>query len=479
MNRRLTAALASLACFSALVCFAALAGLAALGCAPPEQEAPPPKPIRLAGAAAGHNVLLLTIDTLRADRLNAYGYEGRTTSPRIDALLGSGVQFDDASAPRSLTWPSLSTVLTGLYPSGHGVVQNGYELPDSLPTLPKLLGAAGYSTAAFLSNMCRANHQGWDELRCSQGRDARASQWAVDWVAGRQHEAPYFLWVHLFGAHPPYYNGGELAARELDPGYQGTLAPKKHLLDAVMKEQQKLSAADRRHLDAIYDASVIGTDRIVERFLDGLEAAGGLENTVVILLADHGEDLYDHHGYIYHACSVYQSALHVPLGFSAPGLIPAGQKVRQTVELVDVVPTLLDLLGITAPEGLHGVSLRPYLERPETGGRGKPAFTEYGESRIHTVLADGWKLVDNPEAEVPICFAGGPENLYPIETLELYDLSEDPQEQNNLASSSLARAALMRELIRNRFANLETRSKAQDVPEDLKEELRSLGYVAK
>ena len=432
----------------------------------------------LRGAAAGRNVLLLTIDTLRADRLNAYGYGVRTTSPRMDALLGGGVQFDNASAVRALTWPSLSSVLTGLYPSGHGVVQNGYELPDELPTLPKILGGSGYATGAFLSNMCRANHQGWDEFRCSQGRDGRASQWAVEWVSGREGPEPFFLWVHLFGAHPPYYNGGDLAARELDPGYQGHLAPKKRILDAVMEESQVLTEADRRHLDAIYDASIIGTDRTVERILHGLKEAGVLENTVVVLLADHGEDLYEHNGYLYHACSVYQSSLHVPLGFTAPGLLPAGQRVRQTVELIDVLPTLLDLLGIAPPEGLHGVSLRPYLERPEAGGAGKPAFTQYGDSRIQTAQAEGWKYVHNPDGETPICFAGGPEDLYPIEAAELYDLEADPREQHNLAQEQPTRVSRMREILRNRFADLVNRSRQQEVPEDLKEELRSLGYVA-
>lgn len=456
--------------------FPLVAGVLLAACTP-QEPAPAPR-ASLAGAASGYNVILLSIDTLRADRLNAYGYAERTTSPRMDALLAGGIQFDEASAPRSITWPSLASVLTGLYPSGHGVIQNGYEIPDALPTLPKLLQEAGYETAAFLSNMCRANHQGWDELRCTQGRDGRASQWSRDWVAKRDSEAPFFVWIHLFGAHPPYYNGGELAAKELDPDYEGTLVPKKHRLDAVMQESQELSVADQRHLDAIYDASVIGTDRIVGGILDGLEASGALEKTVVVLLADHGEDLYDHHGYLYHACSVYQTSLHVPLGFSAPGILPPGRRVQQTVELVDVTPTLLDLLGIASPSDFHGVSLRPYLERPESGGSGKPAYSEYGDSRLHTVLADGWKLIDNPENLSPICFAGGPEDMYPIQEAELYDLRQDPSEQKDLAAANPGRVAQMREMIRKRFADLVVRESPQEVPEDLKEELRSLGYVA-
>src|SRR6202035_3667047 len=117
----------------------------------------------LAGAARGWNLVLLSIDTVRADHLGAYGYRVRATTPRMDAVLASGVRFDAAMAQRAATWPSLASVLTGLYPSAHGVAENGYGFPDDLPTLPKLLHAAGYETGAFLSNMCQANHQGWDD----------------------------------------------------------------------------------------------------------------------------------------------------------------------------------------------------------------------------------------------------------------------------------------------------------------------------
>src|SRR5207302_7205834 len=116
------------------------------------------QPRSLAGTARGWNVVLLTIDTLRADRLGTYGYARRATSPNLDRQLASGVAFDRAFSQRAATWPSLASVLSGLYPSGHGVDENGYGFPDDLPTLPKLLHAAGYRTGAFLSNMCDANH---------------------------------------------------------------------------------------------------------------------------------------------------------------------------------------------------------------------------------------------------------------------------------------------------------------------------------
>ncbi|MEM7052326.1 MAG: sulfatase [Acidobacteriota bacterium] len=436
----------------------------------------PPEPARgLKAAAEGWNVVLLSVDTLRADRLGAYGYEGRPTSPHLDHLVAGGVRFANAHAPRALTWPSMASALTGLYPSGHGLIENGYSLPDDLATLPLVLEAAGYRTGAFLSNMCRANHRGWDDFSCSGGQDGKAVNQALEWLAQPAGEEPFFLWVHLFGPHSPYYNGGDLAATQLDPGYQGILGPKKWRLDQVMKQRLALIPRDLIHLDALYDAAVIGTDRFAGRLLDEVKQR---PNTLIVFLADHGEELYEHNGYLYHACSVYQTTLHVPLAFVADGLLPSGASVPQDVELIDILPTMLDLLGLPAPPDLHGSSLVPYLQRPGEGGSGKPAYSEYGDTRIHTVVHDGWKLVDNPDNVQPVCMAGVPLDHYPLEPVELYDLRRDPGETVNVADQHPARVVALRELIAHRFAGLRNRSTPQDIPDDLREELEALGYLA-
>ncbi|HEY0514435.1 MAG TPA: sulfatase [Thermoanaerobaculia bacterium] len=445
---------------------------AACGSGKARQESRP-----LAGAAKGWNVVLLTVDTLRADRLGAYGYKARADSPRIDAQLASGVTFDDAMSQRASTWPSLASLLTGLYPSAHGVNENGYGFPDGLPTLPLLLHAAGYRTGAFLSNMCQANHQGWDAFACSGGQDGKSVRRALDWARGMKGDRPFLLWVHLFGAHPPYYNGGDLAD-QLDPGYTGPLGPRKRLLDPVMTQPIGLTERDVRHLNALYDAAVQGSDHSIGALVEGLRAAGRLGRTIVVVAADHGEELYQHNHYLYHSCSVYQTALHVPLGISAPGLIAAGTRVPQTVELIDVLPTLLDLVGVAPPAEQHGKSLVPYLARPGAAGRGRPAFSEYGSSTVHTVLQDRWKLVHNPDGFAPVCIPDAPPNHYPIAREELYDLSRDPGETTNLAAREPARVQEMARLIQRRFAGLKNRVHQQDVPEDLQKELKSLGYVA-
>jgi arylsulfatase A-like enzyme len=378
---------------------------------------------------------------------------------------------------RASTWPSLASVLTGLYPSGHGVNENGYGFPDGLPTLPKLLHAAGYQTGAFLSNMCQANHQGWDAFACSGGQDGKDVRKALEWAHGVDAKRPFLLWVHLFGAHPPYYNGGG-GADEMDPGYKGTLGPRKKLLDPVMTTPVALDARDVQHLEALYDAAVQGSDRISGSLLEGLRAAGRLDHTIVIFAADHGEELYQHNQYLYHSCSVYQTTLHVPFGMSAPGLIPAGGRVPQIVELIDVLPTLLDLVGVAVPAEQHGRSLLPYLEHPGRAGRGLPAFSEYGSSTIHTVLQDNWKLVHNPDGFSPICIPNAPPNHYPIAREELYDLSRDPGEKENLAAKEPAKVADLARLLDRRFTGLKNRVHEQKLPDEMKKELNSLGYVA-
>ena len=433
---------------------------------------------RLQGAASGWNLVLISLDTVRADRLGAFGYTDRPTSPNIDGLLASGVSFQQAMAPRALTWPSMASVLTGLYPTGHGLISNGYEFSDATQTLPKILGAAGYQTVAVLSNMCQANHQGWDSFKCTGGNDTRVNRVAMRRIDELEEDRPFFLWAHYFGAHAPYYNGGIVARRVLDQSYEGPVAAKKNVLNRVMREPIELDEKDLAQLNGVYDAAVMGTDEFVGALLDHLREAGRLEQTLVVFLADHGEDLYQHNGYLYHACSVYQSSLHVPLGFVAPGLLPAGAQVSQTVELIDVLPTILDLLGLEIEGGQHGNSLIGYLDRPDSRGEGKPAFSEYDATRIHTVQVGHWKLVDNPDAVQPVCFSGVPEDFYPIAEVELYNLLDDPGETVNLAAAYPERVAEMRELIRERFESLPRNIEQQEIPEELKKELEALGYVA-
>jgi arylsulfatase A-like enzyme len=246
-----------------------------------------------------------------------------------------------------------------------------------------------------------------------------------------------------------------------------------------MREKVPLAERDVRHLDALYDAAVAGSDRLAGGLVDGLRAAGRLERTVVVVLSDHGEELYDHNGYLYHACSVYQTTLHVPLGIAAPGLVPAGATVPETVELLDVAPTLLALLGLPPLAETQGRSLLPRLEgREEPAAEPRPAFSQHGAAPLYTVLAGGWKLVYNPRGIAPVCIPGAPPGHYPIGKTELYDLGRDPGETTDLAAGEPARVTRLARLIRQRFAGVRNRVRAQEPPEELRKELEALGYVA-
>ena len=285
------------------------------------------------------------------------------------------------------------------------------------------------------------------------------------------------MWTHYFGAHPHYYNGGN-GAEELDPGYQGPVRAEREALNRLVRDGVVPTEADERHMDALYDSAIHGTDSYISRLLEWLWKRQQLDRTVIVFLADHGEELWQHNNYIFHVCSVYESTLHVPLAFVATGLIPEGGVVSQNVELSDVLPTLLDLLALEKPADLHGSSLVPYLARPGAGGAGKPAFSQYGDTSVHTVIQDNWKLIDNPDQHEPYCLEGAAPGHYPIGHQELYDLATDPGEQLNLAEQHPARVAELQTLIARRFEGLTARAHEQDLSPELIERLRALGYVA-
>ncbi len=434
----------------------------------------------LSGAAAGWNVVLISVDTLRADRLGAYGYESRETSPRTDTLLlDAGVTFERAIAPRGATWPSMASVLTGLYPSGHGVIRNGYGFPNDVQTLPLILREAGYQTGAFLNNMHKANHRGWDEFTFESGNEGRLVAKAREWLGELEPDRPFFLWAHFFGPHSPYHVA-KLLGEEIpgaDPAYDGPVKMGKVALDRILRDEVDLDASDLAQLDAFYDAAVLATDLNVGRLVDALRTAPRAERTLFVFLSDHGEELYEHHRYLYHACSIYETVLHVPLAITAEGLLDAGGRVEGPVELIDVLPTLLDLLDIEQPTEQHGVSLVPQLARP-TSGASRPAYSQYDDTAIRTILDGHWKLVLNPEQVEVECVPGAPNFEFPIGEVELYDLASDPGETRNLAFERPEKVRELRRMIRERFAGLSERTEEQAIPEELRRELEALGYVA-
>ena len=293
------------------------------------------------------NLLFITLDTTRADRLGCYGYSEAAT-PTLDRLAAAGVRFERAYSPAPLTLPTHTSLFTGLYPPEHGLRTNGRgRLDEKLATLPALLQEVGYDTAAFVSSFVLDHRfglgRGWakyDDGQLSQTpseldalqrqRGAReVVDAALDWFQHRDAK-PFCLWVHFYDPHFPY--------------------------DAHADE------FGDRFRDRPYDGELAAVDVQIARLLKAIEVSGQRQNTWVIVLGDHGEGFGDHveqtHGY-----TLYDSTQRVPLLMEWPGHITAGQEVKEPVSLVDVLPTVLEQLRLRRPADLKGRSLADQTER--------------------------------------------------------------------------------------------------------------------
>jgi arylsulfatase A-like enzyme len=420
------------------------------------------------------NVLLISVDTLRADHLSAYGYP-RHTSPNLERLARRGLLFRQAETPQSATWPALTSLHTSLYPSAHGVVWNGHDVPQGVVTLAELLHARDYSTSAFLSNMKRARHPGF--ARVSGGRagsqagdDLEGTEAAIEQLR-REKDRPFFLWLHLIGPHAGYTppapwdtafssRGGSTVGGTLDE------------LVRIRLEGRPLTEEDVAHVVGLYDGEIGRVDELVGRLLEALRALDLEESTLVVFTADHGEDLYEHNRYFFHSPSMYSSSLRVPLILALPGVLPEGAETDEPASLVDLAPTILGRLGLPVPPSFQGRDLLPGGTLPQTPGP-RPLFSETN-GRIFGIRTDGWRLVFNPEDYTP----GAPGGAYPIEPIELYRLAEDPGEQRNVAADHPDRVeALSAEVAAWRDRDLHKELPLQEIDPQTREELRALGYV--
>jgi arylsulfatase A-like enzyme/tetratricopeptide (TPR) repeat protein len=359
---------------------------------------------RATGAATAPrpNVLLVTVDTLRADRLGSYGYAAAAT-PALDALAASGVRFETATAHAPLTAPSHASILTGLTPPRHGVRDNGQALGPAPATLAKAFQSSGYATGAFVSGFPLDRRfgllRGFEEYddRLPHGDDARRASYverpgpgttaaALRWIDAVPAGRPWFAWVHYFEPHSPYEPPAVLRAR---------------------------FAAHP------YDGEVAAVDVEVGALLRRLEERGRRSNTVVLVTADHGESLGEH-GEETHGVFVYEATLRVPLIVAGPG-VSAGVVSRATARGIDLFPTLLDLAGVAVPGGVEGRSLRPAL-----GGAALPDAPVYGES-LFTRLNLGWAPLHS--------WRSGRFKLVDAPRPELFDLAADPGETKDVAAA--------------------------------------------
>lgn len=457
-----------------LLSLSALSGLASCNSAPPQpssqssgakttielvadtQPAPAATQPTATAPAAGKrpNILLITMDTTRADRLGCYGF-GLARTPTIDGLARDGVRCSNAITVAPITAPAHSSILTGLFPPAHGVRDNGtYALSDDVTTIAERLKSAGYATHAIVSALVLNRRynltQGFDEYEDDLWdedeaplfmiRDRQAPRTAArvrSWLDKRRTadpNQPFFLWVHFFDPHQPY------EAR----------VPNSWLLPSR------------------YDAEIYAVDLALKTVFENLRTAGELDDTIIVLTADHGESLGEH-GEQTHAIFVYDATVHVPQIWRYPKGLPAGKVYDGPVRAVDIVPTLLDLTGLPGGEQTQGAD----LAKAFAGKAAPPDLPQYSESLLaelgfgmaplYAIRHDGWKYIRAPKPE-------------------LYNLRADPNELTNLYAKEKTRAAEMDQRLDGVLKDCERfASKPSENPMDQETlaGLAALGYVAK
>ena len=389
------------------------------------------------------SVLLISIDTLRADALGVYGNKTVAT-PWMDRLAREGVLFQKAHAHNVVTFPSHSNILSGQYPLIHGVRDNtGFRFPAQAPTLATRLKERGFETAAFVSAFVLNSRFGLDRgfdvyddhtadlerqspFTVPDRKAADTVALAARWIEGRQGKQ-YFAFVHLYDPHFPYNPGEPYASRHLDQPYYGEV-----------------------------EATDAALERLLKPILDG--PAG--KNTLVVLTSDHGESLGEH-GESTHGIFAYESTLHVPLIIRLPGV--SGRVVEEPVRHVDIVPTVLDALGVALPQDLEGRSLWAQA----LGGAPPRPFLSYFES-LSASLNQGW---------APLRGAfDGQYKYIDLPLPEVYDLRADPKELKNLAATEPVRLDALRGAL-SRLREKDKGVKRGDEDAATIERLRALGYV--
>jgi arylsulfatase A-like enzyme/cytochrome c-type biogenesis protein CcmH/NrfG len=391
------------------------------------------------------NVLLVTIDTLRADHLGCYG-DAAAATPTLDGLAARGVRFETALAQAPLTGPSHATILTGLTPPGHGFRNNsGFAVPAGVHLAAETFKSAGYDTAAFISGFPLDRRFGFNrgfdtyDDHLPRGNDRRRTPYVerfadatteavLQWLTHRKEGSPWFLWVHYYDPHAPYEPPADLLAR-----FKATP----------------------------YDGEVAFVDRELQRVLTALSTRGDAGRTLTVVTADHGESLGEH-GEGTHGLFVYDATLRVPLIVAGPG-IPAGKVSKTVARSIDILPTLLDYSGLRAPAPPDGRSLRAAAEGEEMSDA--PAYAEslypqleLGWAPLHAMRLGRFKFIEAPRAE-------------------LYDIQSDGRETINRITQEPAAAQRLRGGLAQALQR-ETPAAAAPTDPEVAKRLQALGYLS-
>ncbi len=417
---------------------------------------------QLARKAPRYNIVLISIDTLRSDRLGIYGY-GRPTSPVIDRIGSRGTVFKNVVAESSWTLPSHVSMLSGLHPVSHGVHDKTQRIPKSTRLLQEHLQTNGYRTIGFADGGYVAKHfgfeRGFDTFNSNRKGFVQRIGKAIEALEGVPAEQPFFLFLHTYDVHCPYVPP--------EPYFSMFHSP-----DAVQIDtrgcgggklgKRKLSAGEVRYTSDRYDGGIRHTDANLEQLLRYLENRSLLEKTILVITSDHGEAFYEHNR-LGHQGTLFREVLFVPLIISGPGVVP--QMRSDPVNLSDITPTLLQLAGVAATPLLDGRSLSARL----AGDEGEQSL----EQSMISVLRR------KREISSLISF---PFHLIVQEhnrKAQLFDIVRDPEERHNLIEKHpelLAELSSKLELKLRSFRRGEV-TESSDMDDEKLEDLKSLGYL--
>lgn len=459
------------------------------------------------------HIILICTDTLRADHLGAYGYS-KDTSPWLDEWATAAILFETAYSPTSTTNPSHSSLFTSLYPTTHGIWGNkNYELPPEAVTLAEILQDAGYQTAAFTSVWHLAFelnglgqgfefHWGsntWTDNRAAvsgsslfkrlrslyqrffakldRGKKAgqipaeETNRRVLTWLDRERDGRPLFLFVHYFDTHIPYspperYLSDFYRGDPRDPDHRSMESIDLHPDQLPVFETWLEGITDIQYVEALYDASIRYLDDQLRSLAEELMERGLWEDSLVIFTADHGESLTEHGIYFDHL-GLYEPSVRIPLLIRAPGW--TSRRIASPVNLVDLLPTILDLVGLPTSPAFEGISLLGHMGGNVQRPKNQPIFMEHAHVAALGIRLGHWKYI------------------YPLDAYyqmskqeELFQLSQDPGEENNLAQVETAVVCAMRQraqtwLKRERPVSMKPLNRP--APQELLEQLKSLGYI--
>jgi len=421
------------------------------------------------------NIILISLDTLRADRLGCYGYH-RSTSPVLDNLASRSLVFENFMATSPWTLPSHGSMLTGLYPSRHGMRTYKNRLLSGVKTLTDVLKEHGFSTAAVVNSMYLIPKYGFDKgfddfiyvkEDFAQREPSEVGQVALR-LLGQKRPRPFFLFLHYYDLHSDYCSLGEYEKQFVRP-YDGIADGTTAQLVNFYAGEVSFDQAAAQHLNDLYDASIRQLDDMLGNLFAYLEKEKLIDETLLIVTSDHGEEFMDHGG-VLHGRTQFEELLHIPLIMRGPG-IPESKRLKELASLVDIMPTILSYAGIAGIDSLEGINLCPLWQERDYKLPRRYLFSEASElitpqrdlryDIVRAVRHPRYKLIHNKLTD----------------EANLYDLHNDPKETTDVAGEH---ASLAQSMMAQLQSFMETDRTGNEVPPLTPEEiqkLKGLGYL--